>query len=310
MEELSNRILAYYLGNFDHLPERNGFHFASRLYEWANLPESRALLDNLRPWFTGNENIDSLLTDFATQDHMTDVTEPLTAQRLREPYFAKYPKLIPYSRVLMRSFFLQRIYGIATRPYVAKLFSPAELRKQADDLLHDQSSLAMLSTYALNFLYVYERFYLKHEDTLPLEQFATTEAIYQLQDSEHRRLLTYFYAHCIIGETLFYFRSIPEDKHASYSTLLTKFEALLAEQYDDVSLDTKLEFLVCCRILAYTSPLEPRIYEECSRSVSPNGTFLIDTHNTFAHNPHKKSFAGSEHRNTLFLMSTMYRHTA
>ncbi|MET1033374.1 MAG: hypothetical protein ABWX94_02655, partial [Candidatus Saccharimonadales bacterium] len=111
------------------------------------------------------------------------------------------------------------------------------------------------------------------------------------------------YTHCIIGESNFYTRTIPDYAASIYRDMLTSLEVLITEHFDDINLDNKLEFLVCCRICSYETDLFDRIYEECSKSLSPNGTYLIDTHNGHTAQQNRTSLQASEHRNVLFLLS-------
>jgi hypothetical protein len=85
--------------------------------------------------------------------------------------------------------------------------------------------------------------------------------------------------------------------------MLRRLETVIRKQFDMINLDNKLEFLVCCRILNYETDLFDRIYRECEGSISPHGTYLVDTLNS-SKNTTKASLDGSEHRNVLFIMST------
>lgn len=87
--------------------------------------------------------------------------------------------------------------------------------------------------------------------------------------------------------------------------MLQRLEPIIAERTDELSLDTKLEYLVCCRICDFNTSVTKVIYDECRQSVSPDGTFLVDTVNAFANRTAKKTFDASEHRNVLFVMSSL-----
>jgi hypothetical protein len=84
--------------------------------------------------------------------------------------------------------------------------------------------------------------------------------------------------------------------------MLARLEQIITEYFPHISLDNKLEFLVCARICSYQTPLFERIYIECEASLSPEGIFLVDTLND-NRLAGTKTFAGSEHRNVLFIMS-------
>ena len=85
--------------------------------------------------------------------------------------------------------------------------------------------------------------------------------------------------------------------------MLDTLEDLIDNNFDKINLDNKLEFLVCARICHYESNLFKRIYEECEKSISPEGIFIIDRHNQNVQKD-RSNFTSSEHRNVLFIMST------
>jgi len=84
--------------------------------------------------------------------------------------------------------------------------------------------------------------------------------------------------------------------------MIHELEEVITDNYADINLDNKFEFLVCARILGYQPKLLERINDEAVGSVSAEGMFLIDRQNN---NPQAKntSFEKSEHRNILFLLS-------
>lgn len=90
--------------------------------------------------------------------------------------------------------------------------------------------------------------------------------------------------------------------------MLRYIEALIADNFILINLDNKFEFLVCCKVLGYSSRLSGQIIAEAEQSFSDSGDFLIDKFNENIY-PNKNSFELSEHRNVLFIMSsTAYPH--
>jgi len=85
--------------------------------------------------------------------------------------------------------------------------------------------------------------------------------------------------------------------------MLEELEPLIEANFTTINLDNKLEFLVCSRICDFKSDLFDRIYDECERSVSDAGTFVIDVHNENIQES-RNDFVSSEHRNVLYIMST------
>jgi len=172
----------------------------------------------------------------------------------------------------------------------------------SSELQKDEKALSILSTHAVNFLYLYHRG-IKNEEGFNIEKFfEIAHSQYSKENDLHTRLHIYLYTHCIIGETMFYSREVPLEKKRLYTKMLRELEEIIARKYFTITLDNKLEFLVCCRVVEYETFLEEVIYSETSVSLSKEGDFLIDRYNT------KKdgeivSFERSEHRNALFLMS-------
>lgn len=103
-----------------------------------------------------------------------------------------------------------------------------------------------------------------------------------------------------------YFKKTAKDKKI-YIDNLRHLEEIIAKNYFDLSLDHKLEFLVCAKLLNFKTYLDPIITQEALHSLSPHGNYLIDTLNM-----NKKSFDPgmdyAEHLSVLFILSqTQYK---
>ncbi len=299
--DLATQVRQYYLDNFNQLPQDKQFHFASRLAAWNNDPVCKQQLAAMKSYVLPPET--------TTTDMLRDVLHnlpetPINAATERAPYFAKYPSLRGLMLSLFRVRHLLSIYNTDVREEFLQITPLEELQNLADTLLHDEAAMRVLSTYAINFLYLI-RHILYPDKTGPIDTsvFYTMGRGYDLSQKSDTLLLIYLYTHCIIGETNFYERPVAPERQAIYLEMIQKVEEVIKAHYDDCNLDNKLEFLVCCRILGYDTSLEELIYEECEGSISPEGTFLVDTLNN-AGQTNKVSFADSEHRNVLFIMST------
>lgn len=303
MDDLSNSIFTYYLANLHNLSEYKQFHFASRLYLWERRPGMYEILEDLRPSFTASGDIPAALgrtkqwaltnPDFGSQN----------ALALRKPFFEHYPTLTDYIPVLLKIMYLRTVYGIDCRDELGRLFSLSEVDALAEKLLDDDAAIAILSSQAVNFLYTWGQLDERNEAVLKPERFLSIgSSQYDQKNKLQLQLLIYFYTHCIIGSTHFYHRSVPGAQLQAYTMMADRIEALIEDQFDDINLDNKFEFLVGCRILRRRSTLEKRIRAEAEASISPKGTFLIDKQNS---NPQSAnmSFDKSEHRNVLFLLS-------
>lgn len=301
MTNLSNNILLHYLDNISSLPFDKRYHFASRLFLWSGDTDCLKLLDNFRDEFTYNNNPEKALEELAkvTLENVNHGSK--NASALREPYFKKYPQLKLAVVLLFRITFLKNIYGIDCRNLLFEYISKEDLDRLKSELLNDIDAIAILSTHAVNFIYLYEKVFNRNEE-VEYKAFFEAAKKYNLNDNIHIQLLIYLFTHCIIGETIFYYREIDPEKKSYYQKMLDILEDLIDENFVNVNLDNKFEFLVCAKILNFKSRNEERIMEEADRSVSDEGTFLIDKHNK---NPQTNNIdlASSEHRNVLYIMA-------
>jgi hypothetical protein len=298
--ELSNAVYHYYLTNKQLLSDDKLFHFATRMSAWRGQPETFEILRSMRDFIVQPERP---LVDVIRDVLNTEQTGRRNAHELRQPFFEKYPALYGAHLALFRVRHLEAVYGIDAREALYECISEAELEALKDSLLADQEAMKVLSTFAINFCYLFERVVRRDENALPLEALYQLGKTYDINDKEQIQLLIYFYTHCIIGESNFYVRTLPEASLALYRQMIADLEPLVRDNFEAINLDNKLEFLVCARICGLESPLAERIYAECADSISEEGTFIIDRHNTNVQ-ADRNDFVKSEHRNVLFIMST------
>jgi hypothetical protein len=299
--DLAENILEYYKTRQQELDDDKQFHFATRMAAWRGDEQAFQTLRDMRTYIAGDgsaEQIGKILRDiFATPQ-----TGRQNAFNLRAPYFQKYPNLYGAHAVLFRVRHLEAVYGIDARTQLFSIISEAKLTQLEHDLFDDEEAFAILSTYAVNYSYLLERVIRKNNEELNTARLFQIAKHYDSTSAQHTQLLLYLFTHCVIGESNFYTRIIPAQFLATYQEMLRQLEAIIGISYDTVNLDNKLEFLVCCRICNYDSELSAKIYDECSRSISLDGTFVVDTHNKNAQTE-RNSFDRSEHRNVLLIMS-------
>ena len=309
MNSLSNRIYNYLFAHFAELPLDKQVHFASRLWMWNEDSQARRLLDALRPIILLSDDPQTSLSAISNGQLLPLHPGNESLQALRQPYNERYPALRANARLLYWGLELEACYGIDARQALQSLLLDSELNKLANELQRDKPALAMLSTHAVNFLYLYHRYIKTDEGTLTAVfwmDIATDKDLYDSSDAKQLQLQIYLLTHAVIGETLFYQRPIPAEKLAGYRQLVQTLENLLATNLERVSLDNKLEFLVSCHLVNYKSKLEMGILAEAERSVSPAGDFLVDIHNT--NKSTFTSFDKSEHRSVLYLMAMLPRN--
>jgi len=194
------------------------------------------------------------------------------------------------------------IYGVDVRDELLKILPLEKLRATCQKLGQDDEAIKILSTYAINYIYLVEQilFPADFDFSKFLQKVLVLGQTYNTTDAEQILFLIYLYTHCIIGESNFYLEKI---SHADeFSQMLREIESLIKNNYDEINLDNKCEFLVCARIVNYQTDLADRIWQECEESFAPEGDWVIDTLNNYKQSE-RVSFGSSEHRNVLLIMS-------
>lgn len=303
--KLFGDIYNYYQSHFDELSFGKKLHFATRLGHWDEDPFCVKKLTYLQSEFAGGmdarENMHRLYNKFLNQDQAGSKN----ANDLRLPIFQKYPHLRTMNIILFRSLVYMQTYGIDCREIVAELYPHDEIGTYLDKLFQDKESVAILSTHAINTQYLYRRLIQQTEERElfdPQTIYELGKTWYDFSDKAHLKLYIYLYTHCIIGESIFYTRQVPDTYLLIYIKMLQDLESVITAHYNDINLDNKCEYLACCQIMGVSSSLRSRIDDECQNSVSNTGTFIVDTLNS---NPQSESvdLDKSEHRNVLYIMS-------
>ncbi|MEX0881331.1 MAG: hypothetical protein WDZ34_00355 [Candidatus Saccharimonadales bacterium] len=296
---LAQEIKQYYFENLGGLSEDKRFHLASRIAAWEGDPQAYELLIKLRHYLLPEGvSLEKLFSDV--------ITKPKVGRRiahnLRQPYFEKYPKLTGLHSALFRARHLKAVLGIDAKDALFGVVPEAQFKKLYNQLLVDPGAMRVLSSVGVNYMYIYKSL-IGQRDLIDPALFVDIARGYKLYDPTNIRLQIYLYTHSIIGETNFYTEAVSTRHRPLFAKMLNELEEIIAKRFDDVSLDNKLEFLVCCRICGINSPLFKKIYNECQKSISPEGHFLIDRHNKNSKSL-RSSFSSSEHRNVLFIMSS------
>lgn len=294
-------IRAYYFNHFDELDTSHQFHFASRMAAWSGDQEAYKKLLGLKQAFvTPPDNL-------SQSEYIANlISEPQkgrrVAQELRAPYFILYPDLYGLEKALFRVRHLKYIYDVDLKEVFLSVYPLAKIATLKQSLLSDPQSLRFLSSFAVNMFYVSE-IVLDHQSPKATPEFWYEVGLhYDMTSIEQVQLLIYLYTHCIIADSHFYIRSIPEDHIATYNKMLSHLEAVIDAQFEHISLDNKLEYLVATKIIRFSTKLADRIYYECRQSISTKGNFIIERHNQNLR-PDRQTFIKSEHRNVLLIMS-------
>jgi hypothetical protein len=302
---LADTIRNYYFSHFDEISETKQFHFCSRLAAWDNDPQALEFLITYKEKYLPQPLTQETLRETLKGLIDNPPAMPTNAAKLRNVYFDKYPWLRGLELALFRIRHWLVIYNVDARPVLFDLVSRRQLIAYKDLLLQDEEGMRFLSTYAVNYIYLLERVVLGHDhaDAINVPALARIADGYDTGDVLHLQLLVYYFTHCIIADSNFYEEAILPELLPEYKKMLETLDVVIDTNFKSLSLDTKLEFLVSARICGYRSLVTDKIFEECHASNSPEGTFLIDTHNTFADRDDKKSLDASEHRNVLYIMA-------
>lgn len=308
MTDTARTVYNYYISHFTDLPFDKQFHFASRLFLWRQDEFCQQQLDQLQAAFTANRSPAEALHTIYAESVGSPVHGSKNAAELRRPYFEKYPQLKTQVLLLFRAAFMLQMYGIDGRKELFDIIAPEQFEDIITRLLTDEETVAILSTHAINLIYLYSRI-IKRDETAfdPAHFLRIGRSQYDLSDPIQVQLLIYLYTHCIIGEAKFYYRAIPDTYRSVYLEMLADLEELFDTQLRNINLDNKFEYLVCCRLLGISSRHEAAIFAEAAKSFSPDGDYLIDRYNN---NPQTVNVAldNSEHRNVLLLMATQPFH--
>lgn len=300
MTFITDSIATYYKDNFDSLSDDKKFHFASRMGAWYDDAFSANYLASVKDTYLGS--VEKITADL--QNLLTNPPEAkINAAATRAPYFEKYPDLRGLMLALFRVRHLLAIYDYDARDILANIYPVENMYALSDALKSDHSALKILSTYAINVIYLIDGIlYPAHDRTVPIAEFYEIGKTYKEDDPEQIQLMIYFYTHCIIGASNFYTKAVSADSLSVYQRMVVDLDRVVAREFEQVNLDNKFELLVCGRIVGSPLSITEQVYDEASRSLSNEGTFTIDTHNSHKQS-NKTSLTDSEHRNVLFILS-------
>ena len=118
------------------------------------------------------------------------------------------------------------------------------------------------------------------------------------EDRKTSILRVYLLTHCIIGESSFYARGIKRHME-TYEEMFIELERLISDNYEDITLDNKVEFLVCTKLFQKSSYLENRIFLDTLAAFDNEKQIFLENKKSKI----KDAFRKGEHRNVLALMA-------
>lgn len=306
-----DQVDEYYKRNIG-LYSAEKFHYASRLWLWTGDEWSRKILDDARSSYIGSSSeeyrvtLDSIL---ARKDNALSVNQN---KAYRKKYFEAFRMLPIYNALLFRVLFCDSVYDLDIRPYVKELIPDKEFIGLFRELLADQDAIRVLSTHAINFFYLLKNYYkfsvrLSSMVLVDPYEIVTLAGDYSdlvnrkiLMQSDALKLKIYVLTHAILGESRFYQRSV---RLQAFKEMCREIEKVISDNYFDVSLDNKCEFLVCAKICGYKTHLKKMIMGEAEKSLSWSGQFIVDADASAV----RHVLRTSEHRNVLYIMASRER---
>jgi hypothetical protein len=294
--DLAETVKQHYSARFSELPTDKQFHFASRLAAWQNDALAISKLEQLAAYMVP----DGSGLKAALQKILDEKSGLAYAYELRRPYFQKYPQLFGIHNAMFRVRHLKEFYGVDARDELVSLVGKDVLSDLYREICRDEPAIRTLSRFAIDYIYLYEIMFEKSRGFDP-ERLLGIASGYDSNSLEQTHLLIYLYTHAVIADSNFYARNVPEERLELYRALLQELESLL-DNRPDIKFDNRFEFLVAARICGFDSRLSDGINRDARQSLDPTDSFIIDKLNGPA-DVYLNSFAGSEHRNVLYIMS-------
>lgn len=295
-----NSVEKNYKENFENLKDKR-FHFASRLFLWASDEFSKEKLALLKNEYIGRDEAEYFNTIKEILNSKDEI-ENVLYKNERKKFFIKYPFLKRYNKILFKNLFCKTIYNIDIKTAIQKQIKLSDFLKLRDELLLDIDAIGALSTHAINYLYALD-FYLKKDANINPECFIDiVKKATIFKDKKTASLRVYLLTHCIIGESAFYSRPIMRNKKI-YCDMILIIEKIINDEYMDVTLDNKVEFLVCVKLCEMKTYLEDRILADLMDSFDDKCALFLENKNKKTANAFRKG----EHRNVLALMAFHFK---
>lgn len=270
------------------------FHYYSRMYNWTGRSEYRSRLGEVQNSIIG---ANKKQTQQILAKLINNKSRPGTG--LRSLRLTQYPELCPIKAVLHRAFAAKFFFGVSIHPQLLQTVPRDKLRQLRDKLLHDPVAIAELSSLAVNTLY-----YMDHllGGEFKVNPKCIIEAALAAPAPSGRKAKServYLFTHAVIGASAYYAKPIKKNLR-TYRQIIKLAEQLIADSYDEIRLDAKIEYLVANRLLGRASPLEQRIISQAESWLSPDGNYIIDPGAPLSK---RYNILRAEHRNVLYCMT-------
>jgi len=292
--------LAYDQEGISQIKEKQ-FHFLSRMYLWTRQEGYLKKIKKLEKFFIGQDAIEwkTKINEIINKKEFF-IKKVCNGKKIREDIISEYQMLGAYHEILFRNLIGEAIFGRDLKKTISEVIKNDNFIKLRDQLLKNKEHVMRLSTFAVNYFY-FLKDYFNEDDACLNELIIDISNNFIFEDEKETDVIKnniYFMTHCIIGSSCFYQKRIIKNKPL-YLDLLRKLERMIESNYFKITLDNKLEFLVCCSLLDYKSGIRQIIEGEVANSFSSIGNFVVDK---FRKGEYQDYFS-SEHRNVLYLMT-------
>lgn len=292
------QILDYYLKNLSILPFKTQFHFLSRMYLWTRDEAYLNRLNSLKAEYAGISKQEQ--TAKIKQYLQTFQLEYLRYGEKRNRFIEEIPELIPTGKALSVWLFLKTVYKENIRNVIVESVKDNTLESYIHYLQTNREAWYYLSTYATNFMY-FVSFYKPDLFRIEIKEFmAVFHEFYDKNDKVNVQIGCYFLSHCIIAASWFYAKPITRNK-SGYQRMVEKLGYIIEQNFNDISLDIKCEYLVCLMICQMQNTV---LEEKIGREVRQNwdGEIIIDPYVTTSVTDLPPAVR-YEHTNVLYVMS-------
>lgn len=296
------KVYDYFWSHFYELPPYEQFHFAHRLFSLKNNQRANIFFSTLAEQLQAVSQQDQ----WDLLSHYLVNKTPVTDLKRNEFLMAR-----PMIRQLVWDaytlLFSKKLFSLNLSKLFFNRWDNAKVRENYFSLRDSLECIALVSTYAVNFLILSNAIF-KFEDQGQLIQYLVklTTKLYPDPEAvsvQTLRLYLYYVTHLVIATTLFYELQLTNQQKKLFKPLFENLEAIIFSRFDEVSLDCKLEFLVSSKLAGHSASekLINKISEQAAMSTSKQGSFCVEV--GVHADPQKNGFSRSEHRSVFYLLA-------
>jgi hypothetical protein len=290
--ELAENIKLHYYQRLEELPRSYQEHFLTRMLAASGDEKTKHLLRNFKSYWIG-ENVKETFHGFKNLQP-NQLNQFFT---LRESYFEKFPLLFGADWGLTRLRRLNDVLGLDYREEFFEVFDRDQLLDMVESIMADDDAIRTLSTYAITTPMMLSELLYGDFRLIDFGKIYRAGLHYDLSEQRSLLLLCYLYTHCIVYASFLYTKEISLEYFPTFHRMLSALDEIITNNFVDITIDVKLETIVCAKMCHYDLTFESLAIEECMSSIkSIDEPYIVDPRK-------KKNFAGAEHTNALFVLA-------